>query len=79
MGHSGTYDAMLGDLVLERAETLVWLDLPVPLVLWRLLRRTHHRHKHKTVLWAGNAEGSWREQLRYVIWPALKGRSRTGG
>ena len=69
----GTYHSMLGDLVYERAETLAWLDLPVPLVLWRLLRRTHSRHKHKTVLWAGNVEGPWREQLGYLIWPALKG------
>lgn len=23
--------------------------------------------------WAGNVEGTWREQLGYVIWPALEG------
>ncbi len=31
-----TYHRMLGDLVEKRAELLVWLDLPIPLVMWRL-------------------------------------------
>jgi adenylate kinase family enzyme len=35
-----TYHSMLGDLVFERASTAVWLDLPVRVVMWRLLRRT---------------------------------------
>jgi adenylate kinase family enzyme len=68
----GAYHALLGDLVLERAETFVWLDLPVPLVMWRLIRRTHLRQKHQTELWHGNQEGGWRESLSYVIRPALK-------
>jgi hypothetical protein len=34
-----THERVLGDLVLSRAEKLVWLDLPLPLVLWRALRR----------------------------------------
>jgi adenylate kinase family enzyme len=69
----GTYHAMLGDLVLERTHTLVWLDLPVPLVMWRLLRRTRRRIKHRIVLWSGNVEDSWRESLKYLIWPAFTG------
>ena len=42
------------------------------LVTWRLLRRTHERSRGKIELWAGNYEGTWRESLGYVIWPALK-------
>jgi adenylate kinase family enzyme len=67
-----TYHGMLGNLVVERADLLVWLDLPIPRVMWRLLRRTHHRHRHKIVLWNGNVEPGWRETLGYLIWPALK-------
>jgi adenylate kinase family enzyme len=67
-----TYHGMLGDLVTDRAETIVWLDLPIPLVMWRLLRRTHLRNKHQTVLWNGNVEPGWRESTRYLIWPALR-------
>jgi adenylate kinase family enzyme len=67
-----TYKTMLGDLVVQRADVLVWLDLPTPLVMWRLLRRTHVRNRDKTELWNGNVEPGWRTSLGYLIWPALK-------
>jgi adenylate kinase family enzyme len=67
-----TYKTMLGELVVQRAELLVWLDLPTPLVMWRLLRRTHVRNRDKTELWNGNIEPGWRKSLGYLIWPALK-------
>jgi adenylate kinase family enzyme len=67
-----TYHTMLGDLVSDRADMLVWLDLPIPLVMWRLLRRTHVRNRDKVELWNGNVEPGWRESTRYLIWPALK-------
>lgn len=68
----GAYHTMIGDLVFERADTVAWLDLPVPLVMLRLLRRTHFRKKNQVELWNGNHEGGWRESLGYVVWPALK-------
>jgi adenylate kinase family enzyme len=34
-----THERVLGDLVLVRAQVLVWLDLPLLLILWRALRR----------------------------------------
>jgi energy-coupling factor transporter ATP-binding protein EcfA2 len=67
-----TYHSMLGDLVVARADLLVWLDLPVRLVMSRLLRRTVVRRRRKIVLWNGNVEpGGW-EPWRYLIWPAFK-------
>jgi len=66
-----TYHTMLGDLVSSRADVLVWLDLPIPLVVWRLLRRTHVRIRDEVELWNGNLEPGWRESLRTLIWPAL--------
>jgi len=68
----GTYHQMIGELVFERVQTVAWLDLPVRLVIWRLLRRTYLRKKHGTELWHGNREGPWRESLRFLIWPAFK-------
>jgi adenylate kinase family enzyme len=68
----GTYHTIIGDLVLERAQTVAWLDLPVPLVLWRLVRRSWVRKRDKVVLWNGNVEAPWMEQIRWLIWPALK-------
>jgi adenylate kinase family enzyme len=67
-----TYKTMLGDLVVQRADLLVWLDLPTPLVMWRLLRRTHVRNRDKIELWNGNVEPGWRTSLGLLIWPALK-------
>jgi adenylate kinase family enzyme len=68
----GTYHQLIGELVLERAETIAWLDLPIRLVVWRLLRRTYVRKKHDVELWHGNREGPWLEILRYLVWPAFK-------
>jgi adenylate kinase family enzyme len=55
----GDYSSKLGDLVLERADTVVWLDQPLPLILWRLWRRTVGRIRRREELWSGNRE-SWR-------------------
>lgn len=43
-------------LLVDRADTLVWLDLPKPQALWRLVRRTVRRRRHRTALWNGNVE-----------------------
>jgi adenylate kinase family enzyme len=67
-----TYHGMLGDLVPARADVLVWLDLPVHLVLWRLVRRTRRRIRHRVELWNGNVEQGWRDALRHLIWPAVR-------
>jgi len=71
-----TYHGMLGDLVTDRADVIVWLDLPVALVMWRLLRRTHLRSKHRTELWNGNVEPGWRESWGYLIKPAFRSALR---
>jgi adenylate kinase family enzyme len=67
-----TYRSMLGDLVYERADTFVWLDLPTALVMWRLLRRSYVRKRDRVELWNGNLEPGWIDQIRWLIWPALK-------
>jgi len=68
----GTYHAIIGDLVLERAETVVWLDLPVARVMWRLVRRSWVRKRDKVELWHGNFEAPWLEQIRWLFWPSFK-------
>lgn len=45
------------DLVWPAADTLIWLDLPLPLVMWRLARRTVQRAVTREELWGtGNRE-----------------------
>ena len=40
----------------ERADLLVWLDPPYPMVLQRVVRRTLRRRLRREVLWNGNQE-----------------------
>jgi len=60
----GAYRAKLGDLVLESADLVVWLDLPVWVWLPRLVRRTALRMVTREELWNGN-----REELRNALHP----------
>jgi adenylate kinase family enzyme len=52
----GNYTSKIGTLVLDAADTIVWLDLPTHVWLWRLLRRTHRRVSGREQLWNGNKE-----------------------
>jgi adenylate kinase family enzyme len=52
----GNYDSVR-DLVWGAADTLVWLDLPFSLVIWRLFWRTLRRSVSRENLWgSGNTE-----------------------
>jgi adenylate kinase family enzyme len=50
------------DIAWGRADTLVWLDYPLSLILWRLVRRTTGRVITRVELWNGN-----RESLRGAV------------
>jgi adenylate kinase family enzyme len=52
----GPYRGKLGDLVLEAADVVVWLDLPIRIWLPRLIRRTGRRIRGREELWYGNEE-----------------------
>jgi adenylate kinase family enzyme len=55
----GSYRSKLGDLVLERADAVVWLDLPMRVWLPRLVRRTLGRIVRSERLWNDNRETLW--------------------
>ena len=55
----GNYDSKLGEKLVDAADTIVWLDLPLATKLRRLWRRTLHRIRDDVELWNGNRE-SWR-------------------
>jgi adenylate kinase family enzyme len=52
----GSYRAKLGSVVLDRADTVVWLDLPIRVWLPRLARRTITRMVTGEELFNGNRE-----------------------
>ncbi|HET7682325.1 MAG TPA: AAA family ATPase [Marmoricola sp.] len=70
-------------LLLERADLVVWLDLPRWLSLWQVVRRTLRRRWRREVLWNGNVEQPlWRilvdrEHIirwAWTSWPAVAER-----
>jgi adenylate kinase family enzyme len=67
----GNYDSKLGTLVLDRADLIVWLDLPLPVKFGRLLRRTVRRARTGEELWNGNREtwrGSFLSRESILLW-----------
>lgn len=59
----GNYRSVVVDgPVWQRADTVVWLDLPRRTVMAQLVRRTLRRVIHRDVLWNGN-----RERLRSIV------------
>lgn len=87
----GVYERKLGTIVLDSADLIVWLDLPIRVWLPRLTRRTWRRWRRGEVLWNGNREslrdaiGGWDSLLIFAMrthvhrrrrWPvALAGRN----
>ena len=70
----GNYRGRLGTFVLDHADLVVWLDLPLRTTFWRVLRRTLRRLRTREQLWGTNVE-SWRGAfLRRdsLIWWAVK-------
>jgi adenylate kinase family enzyme len=59
----GGYQRVLGDMVPEAADTVVWLDLPLRVTIARVSRRSLSRLVRRTELWNGN-----RESLRGLAW-----------
>ena len=73
----GNYSAAR-DIVWGRADTLVWLDYPLPLIMWQLFRRTIRRIVTREVLWSGNREtfrGQFLSRDSLFVW-ALNSHAR---
>ena len=74
----GNYSAVR-DIVWGRADTVVWLDYPLPLIMGRMIRRTVRRIVTGEELWHGNRETFVQAFLRWdsiVWWPLRTYRRR---
>lgn len=49
--------AAVRDQIADRADTMLWLDLPTPRTLYQLTLRTVRRRLRREQLWNGNYEG----------------------
>lgn len=52
----GGYTRKLGRLLIDAADTIVWLDLPMRVWVPRLARRSYRRMRGHEPLWNGNRE-----------------------
>jgi adenylate kinase family enzyme len=59
----GTYLRKLGTLVLDSADTVVWLDLPTRVWFPRLVKRSARRLSGREPMWNDN-----RESLKGIVW-----------
>ena len=57
---AGSYTATAQRAFWPRLDTIVWLDLPGPLLVWRCLRRSWGRWRTQDLLWGTNVENFWR-------------------
>ena len=73
----GNYTSVVGDIVLPRADTIIWLLLPFRLTFWRLLKRTVRRAWTRELLWGTNRE-SWRTSFlsrESILWWSITRRT----
>ena len=75
---AGNY-SKVRDLIWSNADTLIWLDYQLPLIMWRLLRRTIQRIVTREDLWGTGNRETWRKQFfdreSLFLW-ALQSRPR---
>ncbi|MCB1691172.1 MAG: hypothetical protein KDI19_00325 [Pseudomonadales bacterium] len=58
----GNYGSRLGSMLVDRADTIIWINLPFLTVYRRLMQRQYRRLFLNEELWNGNREG-WRQAL----------------
>ena len=73
----GNYIDQVSGLLWPRAEMIVWLDLPLRVILLRLVRRSLDRIVHRTPMFNGNRE-TWRALVGRdsVLWWAVRSQRR---
>lgn len=62
----------LRESIWPRADTLIWLDYPMGLVMWRVLRRTTGRCITGETLWSNHNVETWRKSFfssdSIIVW-----------
>ena len=56
---AGSYTDFAQRVFWSRLDTVVWLDLPLPQIVWRVLARSWRRWRSGELLWGTNHEKFW--------------------
>jgi adenylate kinase family enzyme len=79
---AGSYTAISQHVFWPRLQTVVWLDLPLPQLLWRVITRSWRRWRTKELLWGTNYERFWpqlmvwRKEDSLIWWAATQQRRK---
>ena len=78
---AGSYSAYSQRVFWPRLQTVVWLDPPLPLLVWRVIARSWRRWRTKEPLWGTNYERFWPQLMVWskddsLIWWAVTQHSR---
>ena len=81
---AGSYTRFAKRSFWPRLDTVIWLDLPVPLLVWRVLRRSWRRWRTRELLWGTNIERFWpqlalwrrHDSLVYWVISAQRGKRK---
>ena len=69
----GNYLSKLEDLVISRADVVIWFNLPKSIVMSRVIRRSIRRAATREELWNGNRESfrnlfTWNPETNIIRW-----------
>jgi adenylate kinase family enzyme len=56
---AGSYKDYSQRIFWPRLHSVVWLDLPMPLLIWRVVKRSWRRWRTRELLWGTNYERFW--------------------
>jgi adenylate kinase family enzyme len=78
---AGSYTAFAQRVFWPHLQTVIWLDLPLPQLVWRVLRRSWRRWRAKELLWGTNYERFWPQLLVWrkadsLVWWAVTQQRR---
>ena len=72
---AGSYFSHSQRIFWPRVQTVVWLDPPLPLLIWRVITRSWRRWRSKELLWGTNYEQFWPQLMFWsrnsLIWWAV--------
>lgn len=77
---AGSYTGFSQRVFWPQLDTVVWLDLPLPLLVGRVLRRSWRRWRTKELLWGTNYERFWPQLMVWrqdsLVWWAVTQQRR---